>query len=85
MCLPLLRSRRAVPKMARLLLSVPPEVKMISLGLARKKLATRSRASSRQALARRPIWWTLEGLPQISFQYGCMALLTAGSSGVVAL
>ena len=37
---------RAEPKIARLMLSVPPLVKITSLGLAAQTFATRSRASS---------------------------------------
>ena len=77
--------RRAVPKIAKLALSVPPLVKTTSLGLQPSTLAARSRASSRSARACRPTWWTLEGLPQTSPRNGSIAARTCGSRGVVAL
>src|SRR5674476_1372607 len=48
-CLPFGLSIRAAPKMARLFDSVPPLVKMISLGFAPRNFAARSRASSSSA------------------------------------
>ena len=75
---------RAPPLMARLSLSLPQLVKMISLARQFSTWAMRSRASSRARRARRPTPYTLDGLPQSSSQYGRMASKTRGSTGVVA-
>ena len=54
MCLPFDFRTRAVPRIAKLALSVPPAVKTTSLGLAPRTFAARSRASSSWARACRP-------------------------------
>ena len=54
----------AVPRMARLLDSVPPEVNTISSGWAPIRAATCSRAVSTAAFAARPKGWSLDGLPK---------------------
>src|SRR5205823_1753022 len=56
-------ARAAAPKTAALTASVPPEVKITSLGRAPKKAATRSRASSRATRAARPSAWIRPGSP----------------------
>ena len=75
---------RAVERMAWLSASLPPEVKMISLGEAPMQAAIRSRASSRASLARWPRPYRLEGLPQVSSMQFSMAFMAAPLIFVVA-
>ena len=71
--------------MARLLLSVAPDVKMISLGLAPINAADCSRANSTPSSDSQPnLWLRLEELPNLSLKYGSMASTTRGSQRVVA-
>ena len=73
------------PLMARLSLSVAPEVKMISLGVAPTSFAMRSRAVSTAASAAQPKeWLRLAALPNFSTKYGSISSNTRGSMGVVA-
>ena len=60
---PLSTARRAAPKTAAFTDSVPPEVKISSLGRAPKNAATCSRAPSRATRAARPSAWTRPGSP----------------------
>ena len=71
--------------MARLLDSVPPEVKRISPSETARAWATRSRARSRAARAARPGPWTLEGLPGKLSRAAAKASRTSGRRGLVAL
>ena len=75
---------RAAERMAWLSASLPPEVKVISLGEAPIQAAIRSRASSRTSLARWPSPYRLEGLPQVSSIQFSMALMAASLIWVVA-
>lgn len=77
--------RRAIPRMARLVDSVPPEVKTISLGWAAMKEAISSRASSTAARTSCPKRWTLEGLAQSVSWARRISAMTAGEGRVVAL
>ena len=84
-CRRLARWKRAMPLMAMLLLSVAPEVKMISRGLAPIREATCSRARSTPASASQPYVWVREwAFPYCSVRKGIMASRTRGSMGVVA-
>ena len=74
----------ASPKIARLLASVPPDVKITSSGSAPRILATVSFAASHARRARRPAACRLSALPAAR-RWGRMASSTSGSSGVVAL
>ena len=75
----------AAPLIARLLLSVDPEVKMISLGSAPISAATCSRAMSTPSSASQPYrWLRLPGFPNLVVKYGSIASTTRGSHGVVA-
>ena len=57
------RRARYSPWTARLSASVPPDVRITSVGCAPSAAAMRSRASSRCSLARRPEAWREAGLP----------------------
>ena len=75
----------ATPSSARLLLSVAPLVKMISLSVAPMSSATCARAFSTAASAVQPnSWLRLAALPKTSVKYGSIVLRTSGSTGVVA-
>src|SRR5437660_11854553 len=75
----------ATPLMARLLLSVAPEVKMISLLVAPISLAMRSRAVSTASSASQPkAWLRLAALPNLSAKYGIISSSTRGATGEVA-
>ncbi len=63
MCLPLLALARALPRMAKLLDSVPPEVNTISFSLHRKVLAMMAEASFTYCSASTPFWCMEEGFP----------------------
>ena len=75
---------QAAPLSARLLASVPPDVKTISRGSAWRRVATRSCASSSAARAARPNACADDGLPNASVRYGSIASRTSRRSGVVA-
>ena len=79
------RAASATPRTARLSASVPPPVKITSLGRAPSRPATAERASSRAALAAWPNAWMLEAFPKRSRTAASMASATRGSTGVVAL
>ncbi len=75
----------APPLIARLLLSVAPLVKTISLRSAPSRSATWRRAVSTPSSASQPkAWLRLPGLPNFSVKYGSIASTTRGSQGVVA-
>ena len=76
--------KRQAPDRARLLASVPPEVKTTSEDAAPHSEATSRRALSTVARARRPEAWTDEGLPPIR-NASAMASKAAGLKGLVAL
>ena len=64
-CLPLAATFSAAPRTARLLLSVAPLVKMISLPRAPMAAAIVSREASTASLAAQPkLWLVLPGLPK---------------------
>ena len=69
---------------ARLLASVPPEVKITSAGSAPRICATVSLESSQARRADRPKACRLSALPAAR-KYGRIASSTSGSKGVVAL
>ncbi len=70
--------------MARLLDSVAPLVKTISLAVAPISAATSRRARSTASCARHPHACVLDaGLPKTSVKYGIIASTTRGSTGVV--
>ncbi len=73
------------PLSARLSLSVPPEVKTISLAVQLRSFATEARACSMAERVRWPEWCAELGLPKVSVQKGRMASTTSGRTGVVAL
>ena len=77
-------SAPARPKTARLLASVPPEVKITSDGSAPRIRATVSLALSQARRADRPKACRLSALPAAR-KYGRIASSTSGSNGVVAL
>src|SRR3989339_1607008 len=72
------------PKMARLSLSVPPLVKIISLARAPRILAMSSLAVSTAFLAITPSLYKAFGLPKFSVQYSSIAFLTRLSIGAAA-
>ena len=74
-----------MPVSARLSPSVPPEVKMISLGAQFRSLASSVRARSTAARVVWPPWWAELGLPKRSVKKGVRAARTSGRTGVVAL
>ena len=76
--MPLSRSANAVPLIAWLSLSVPPEVNTTSTGQQPSSAATRARASSRRVRGPPPQAWTLEGLPNSSRNIGSIASTTSG-------
>ncbi len=84
-CEPRRRRRRAAPLMAKLLASVPPEVKKISCSFTPQAWATTRRASFFACSALKPRRCSEEGLPKLSVSTSCMAAATSGSTGVVAL
>jgi len=75
---------RAAPSSARLLASVPPDVKIVSVARAPTSDATSRRALSTIARALRPAVWTDEGLP-LARSASTMASNAAGLRGLVAL
>ncbi len=77
-------SAPARPKIARLLASVPPEVKITSVGRPPGFRATVSCDISQARRADRPKAWRLSALPAAR-KYGRIASSTSGSKGVVAL
>src|SRR6266496_182974 len=83
--LPFSRYISAAPFRARLIDSVPPEVKTISFGSrAPSKRARSVRARSTAASASHPKGWLrLAGCPNFSVKYGSIASTTRGSHGVV--
>src|SRR6266536_4381440 len=85
MWLPFSRYISAAPFRARLIDSVPPEVKTISFGSrAPSKRASSVRARSTAASASHPKGWLrLAGCPNFSVKYGSIASTTRGSAGVV--
>ena len=74
----------AMPLTARLLASVPPDVKMTSLGRMPRTRATRARASASASAAASPTVWWLDGLPNQRVRNGIIASSTSGRTGVVA-
>ena len=85
MWLPFSRYISATPLMARLSLSVAPEVKMISFAVAPISLAICSRACLDGFFRLPAEWWLrLAALPNFSVKYGIIASSTRGSIGVVA-
>src|SRR3990167_4080947 len=72
------------PKMAKLSLSVPPLVKIISFTRAPIILAMFSLAVSTAFLAINPSLYKAFGLPKFSVQYGSIAFLTRLSIGAAA-
>src|SRR5262245_61745502 len=82
---PFSRYISATPLRARLMDSVPPEVKTISLGSrAPISAATSARALSTALSASQPNGWLrLAGWPNFSVKYGSIASSTRGSTGVV--
>ena len=83
-CFPLSARAYAMPLIAQLSLSVPPDVKYISLGFAPIALAIFSLASSTALLASLPQKCWEEALPKTSVKYGVISLSTSGSVYVVA-
>src|SRR5438270_10243243 len=85
MCVPFSRYISATPLSARLIASVPPDVKTSSFGSrAPISLASRPRAASTAASASQPKGWLrLAGCPNLSVKYGSIASTTRGSHGVV--
>src|SRR5438552_16206360 len=85
MWLPFSRYISATPLRARLIASVPPDVKTSSFGSrAPINAASCSRARSTAASASQPNGWLrLAGCPYFSVKYGSMASTTRGSAGVV--
>src|SRR5512137_2157042 len=85
MWLPFSRYISATPLSAKLIASVPPEVKTTSLGSrAPISLAICSRALSTPPSASQPKGWLrLAGCPNFSVKYGIIASSTRGSTGVV--
>src|SRR5437867_4445655 len=85
MWLPFSRYISATPLIARLIDSVPPEVKITSLGSrAPMSFASCSRARSTAFSASQPKeWFRLAGWPNFSVKYGIIASTTRGSTGVV--
>ena len=71
--------------MAALLLSVPHDVKMTSIGCAPINSASCSRAFSIADFSFAPNLYALDGLPHSVVRYGIIASSTSGSMGVVAL
>ena len=85
MWLPFSRYISATPLIARLLDSVAPLVKTISLGVALISRAICARAFSTASSAVQPnAWLRLAALPNFSVKYGSIASTTRGSTGVVA-
>jgi hypothetical protein len=74
-----------MPESARLSLSVPPEVKTISLAAQFRSRATEARACSTAERVRWPEWCAELGLPKASRKKGRIASKTSGRTGVVAL
>src|SRR5947207_3819025 len=85
MWLPFSRYISATPLMARLMDSVPPDVKTSSFASrAPIRRASCARASSTAASASQPNGWLrLAGWPNFSVKYGSIASTTRGSTGVV--
>src|SRR5262245_6509998 len=85
MWLPFSRYISAIPLIARLIDSVPPEVKISSFGSrAPMSFAIWSRARSTAFSASQPNeWLRLAGWPNFSVKYGIIASTTRGSTGVV--
>src|SRR5439155_5931707 len=85
MWLPFSRYISATPLRARLIASVPPDVKTSSFGSrAPISAASCSRARSTAASASQPNGWLrLAGCPYFSVKYGSIASTTRGSAGVV--
>src|SRR5262245_6167046 len=85
MWLPFSRYISATPFRARLMDSVPPEVKTISFGSrAPISLASCPRPRSTAPSASHPNgWFRLAGWPNFSVKYGSIASSTRGSTGVV--
>src|SRR5262245_50557690 len=85
MWVPFSRYISAAPLRARLIESVPPEVKTISLGSrAPTNRAMCARAASQAPSASHPKGWLrLAGWPNFSVKYGSIASTTRGSQGVV--
>src|SRR5262249_6537059 len=85
MWLPFSRYISATPLIARLIDSVPPDVKISSLGARAPMIfAICSRARSTAFSASQPNeWFRLAGWPNFSVKYGIIASTTRGSTGVV--
>src|SRR5215470_8360945 len=85
MWVPFSRYISATPLSARLIASVPPEVKTSSLGSrAPISFASLPRAASTAPSASQPNGWLrLAGCPNFSVKYGTIASTTRGSQGVV--
>src|SRR5262249_38750259 len=85
MWLPFSRYISATPLRARLMASVPPEVKTSSLGSRPPiSFASLPRAASTAPSASQPKGWLrLAGCPNFSVKYGSIASTTRGSHGVV--
>src|SRR5690606_10370672 len=81
--LPEFRCDKAIPLSAKLLDSVPPEVKKISLGLAPMNAAIMSLESSRATLAGFPRAWMDDALPYFSVKYGIISATTVSPGRVV--
>ena len=77
-------ARSPRPRTARFAASVPPLVKMTSLGETFTAAATRSRACSKTPRARRPAVWALAGLAGQDRSTSKNSSRTSGSAGVPA-
>src|SRR5512140_174491 len=82
-CMPFFLSALAVPFIAKLLDSVPQEVKSISSLSAPISEATCSLAAARPFLGSSPKACMLAGLPKCWLRYGSITGSTSGCSGVV--
>ena len=82
--LPCALPAHAAPLTARLLASVPPDVKTTSRAVPPRQAASCSRDSSRAFRAARPRVWADDGFPKAPPRYGSIASSASGRSGVVA-
>ncbi len=73
-----------MPLTARLLASVPPEVKITSPVRIPSSRATRILASASALAAASPAVWWLDGLPKTPVRYGRIASSTSEQTGDVA-
>ena len=84
-CLPFSRFARATPFIAKLSLSVPPDVNTMSTDSVPIVLAITSLEDSTALSAAWPLECTLDALPYSSLKYGIMASSTSLRTCVVAL